>query len=33
MRKLILKMECTLDGYVGGPGGEVDWAFPDMNDA
>lgn len=33
MRKLILKMECTLDGHVGGADGDVDWAFPDMNEA
>jgi dihydrofolate reductase len=26
MRKLILKMSMTLDGYVGGPNGEMDWA-------
>jgi dihydrofolate reductase len=25
MRRLILKMSLTLDGYVGGPDGEVDW--------
>jgi len=27
MRKLILKMQMSLDGFVGGPNGEVDWAF------
>jgi dihydrofolate reductase len=26
MRKLILKMSMTLDGYVAGPEGEMDWA-------
>jgi dihydrofolate reductase len=26
MRKLVLKMSITLDGYVGGPNGEMDWA-------
>jgi len=26
MRKLILKMSMTLDGYVAGPDGEMDWA-------
>lgn len=25
MRRLVLKMSVTLDGYVGGPGGEIDW--------
>lgn len=25
MRRLILKMSMTLDGYVGGPAGEIDW--------
>lgn len=25
MRRLILKMSMTLDGYVGGPEGEIDW--------
>jgi dihydrofolate reductase len=27
MRKLVLKMSMTLDGYVGGPNGEMDWAL------
>jgi dihydrofolate reductase len=27
MRKLILKMSMTLDGFVGGPNGEIDWIF------
>ena len=27
MRKLILKMQCSLDGFVGGPKGELDWIF------
>ena len=27
MRQLILKMTMTLDGFVGGPNGEVDWLF------
>src|SRR5678815_196107 len=27
MRKLILKMQISLDGFVGGPNGEVDWAL------
>lgn len=25
MRRLVLKMSMTLDGYVGGPTGEIDW--------
>jgi dihydrofolate reductase len=28
VRKLILQMQLTLDGFVGGPKGELDWAFP-----
>jgi hypothetical protein len=28
MRKLILQMQCSLDGYVSGPAGELDWIFP-----
>lgn len=31
MRKLVVQMQCTLDGYVGGPNGEVEWAFPDFS--
>lgn len=27
MRKLILKMSVSLDGFVGGPNGEVEWIF------
>lgn len=27
MRKLILKMSMSLDGFVAGPGGETDWVF------
>lgn len=27
MRKLILKMSMSLDGFVGGPNGEMDWIF------
>jgi dihydrofolate reductase len=27
MRKLVLKMSITLDGFVGGPKGEIDWNF------
>jgi dihydrofolate reductase len=27
MRKLILKMSISVDGFVGGPNGEIDWIF------
>jgi hypothetical protein len=27
MRKLVLKMSISLDGFVGGPNGEIDWIF------
>jgi dihydrofolate reductase len=27
MRKLILKMSVSVDGFVGGPNGEIDWIF------
>lgn len=29
MRRLIYSMGVTLDGYVAGPGGEIDWSAPD----
>jgi dihydrofolate reductase len=29
MRKLIYSMQVSLDGYVAGPGGEIDWSVPD----
>ena len=29
MRKLIYSMGVSLDGYVAGPGGEIDWSAPD----
>jgi dihydrofolate reductase len=32
MRKLILKMSLSADGFVGGPNGEIDWIFRSMND-
>jgi dihydrofolate reductase len=32
MRKLILKMSMTLDGFVGGPNGEIDWIFKTMSE-
>ncbi len=27
MRKIILKMSMSTDGFVGGPNGEIDWIF------
>jgi dihydrofolate reductase len=33
MRKLILKMSVSVDGFVGGPNGEIDWLFPSMDEA
>jgi dihydrofolate reductase len=29
MRKLIYSMAVSLDGYIAGPGGEIDWSGPD----
>ena len=29
-RKLVLKMSVSLDGFVGGPNGEIDWIFRTM---
>ena len=31
MRKLILGLAVTLDGYIEGPNGEYDWCFTDQN--
>jgi hypothetical protein len=31
MRKVCLGMNITLDGYVAGPNGELDWAFRTMS--
>ncbi len=31
MRKLVLKMQMSLDGLIGGPDGEVDWIFPSLD--
>jgi dihydrofolate reductase len=31
MRKLILQMQYSLDGFVGGSNGELDWIFPDFD--
>ena len=33
MRNLILKMNVSLDGFVGGPKGEIDWIFRNPDDA
>jgi len=32
MRKLILKMSVSVDGFVGGPNGEINWIFKSMDD-
>jgi dihydrofolate reductase len=32
MRKLILKMSVSIDGFVGGPNGEIDWIFKTMDE-
>jgi dihydrofolate reductase len=32
MRKLVLKMSITADGFVGGPEGEIDWLFRSMDE-
>jgi dihydrofolate reductase len=32
MRKLILRMSMSLDGFVGGPNGELDWIFKNTDD-
>ena len=32
MRKLLLKMHVSLDGYVAGPDGEVDWISPTLDE-
>jgi dihydrofolate reductase len=33
VRELILKMSISIDGFVGGPGGEIDWLFDSMDQA
>lgn len=33
MRKLILRMQISIDGFVCGPNGELDWIFPSYDDA
>src|SRR6266568_236338 len=32
MRELVLKMSMSVDGFVGGPSGELDWIFPSFDD-
>src|SRR5882724_10551515 len=32
MRTLILKMSISIDGFVGGPNGEIDWIFKSLDD-
>jgi dihydrofolate reductase len=32
VRKLILKMSVSVDGFVGGPDGQIDWLFPTMDE-
>ena len=32
MRKLILKMSVSFDGFVGGPNGEIDWLIKNMDE-
>jgi dihydrofolate reductase len=32
MRKLVLKMSVSIDGFVGGPNGEIDWVFRSTNE-
>ena len=27
MRRLVLQMQVSVDGFVGGPNGELDWIF------
>ncbi|HEX3771013.1 MAG TPA: dihydrofolate reductase family protein [Polyangiaceae bacterium] len=33
MRKLVLKMSMSIDGFVAGPNGEIDWMFKTRDDA
>src|SRR3954468_21064364 len=30
MRKMIYSMSVSLDGFIAGPGGEIDWSAPDV---
>lgn len=31
VRKLVLKMDCSLDGFIGGPNGQLDWLIPQFD--
>jgi dihydrofolate reductase len=31
MRQLVLQMQVSVDGFVGGPNGELDWVFRSMD--
>jgi dihydrofolate reductase len=33
MRKLILRQNMSVDGFVGGPNGEIDWIFKSLDDS
>lgn len=33
MRRLLLKMSVSIDGFVGGPRGEIDWLFRSLDEA
>jgi dihydrofolate reductase len=33
MRRLLLKISVSIDGFVGGPHGEIDWLFRSLDDA
>jgi len=33
VRKLVLKMSVSVDGFVGGPNGEIDWIFGSLDEA
>lgn len=32
MRRLVLKMSMSLDGFVGGPNGEIDWLIRSLDE-
>ena len=33
MRKLVLKMSVSIDGFVGGPNGEIDWILRSLDES
>jgi len=33
MRKLVLQMQVSIDGFVAGPEGQLDWIFPDFDES